>query len=123
MSLAPTPGRPVILLIDDSEIALRIGKLLLEGEGYDVITASSGETGLDCFSQRSVDLVVTDHLLGELNGLEVVKRMKQERPEVPILINSGDSELGESAMIADGFLAKGAGTEAFLETIRRLTSK
>ncbi|MFZ0707334.1 MAG: response regulator [Candidatus Korobacteraceae bacterium] len=123
MSLAPTPGRPVVLLIDDSEIALRVGKLLLEGEGYDVITASSGEAGLECFSQRAVDLVVTDHLLGELDGLEVVRRMKRERPQVPILVNSGDSELREAAMIADEFLAKGAGTEEFLTTIRRLISK
>jgi CheY-like chemotaxis protein len=123
MSSPSAPGRPVILLIDDSEIALRIGKLLLEGQGYDVITASSGEAGLDCFSQRPVDLVVTDHLLGELNGIEVVKRMKRERPEVPILINSGDSELGEPALIADEFLAKGAGTDAFLKTIRRLIAK
>ena len=51
---------PLILCIDDAEIALRVRKLLLASAGYTVLTSASGEEGLEMFKQNPVDLVIAD---------------------------------------------------------------
>ncbi len=66
--------RPVILCIDDAEVALQVRKLLLPGEpDYSVITAASGEEGLELFKQNSVDLVIADHFLSDKTGVETAR--------------------------------------------------
>ena len=59
-SIPPTTP-PLILCIDDADIALRVRKILLGAEGYNVLTASSGEEGLEIFRQNSIELVIADH--------------------------------------------------------------
>src|SRR5271168_3036992 len=90
-SIAPAKA-PLILCIDDADIALRIRKLLLGGEGYRVLTASSGEDGMELFKQNAVELVIADHFLSGKTGIETAREMKELKPEVPILIVSGALE-------------------------------
>ncbi len=72
--------RPLILCVDDAEVALRIRKLLLSSAGYEVLTASSGEEGLELFRQFAVDMVVADHFLSDKSGSEIAAEMKQIKP-------------------------------------------
>src|SRR5664279_2752889 len=111
--------RPVILCIDDDQVVLRIRKLLITGSGYDVMTASSGESGLDLFRSNAIDLVVADHFLSDSEGTEIARQMKALKPEVPILIASGgDSPL--NLEFADGFVSKGDPTDVLLGAMASL---
>jgi CheY-like chemotaxis protein len=114
---------PLILCIDDAEIALRVRKLLLAGAGYSVLTAPSGEEGLEAFKQHPVELVIADHFLSGKSGAEIAKEMKESKPEVPILIVSAASEKPEGLEFVDGFLSKGEGPDALLESIARLLER
>jgi DNA-binding NtrC family response regulator len=96
----------VILLIDDEATPLSCRTLLLQSEGYSVLTASSAEEGLKAFRENHVDLVMSDHLLGSATGTEVAAEMKQIKPDVPVIIYSGVIEIPEGAECADLFLSK-----------------
>jgi CheY-like chemotaxis protein len=108
---------PLVLCIDDAEIALRVRKLLLTSSGYRVLTASSGEEGLEIFKENPVKLVIADHFLSNKSGLEIAAEMKELKPEVPILIVSAAAEPPPGMEFSDGFLSKGEGPDALLEAI------
>ncbi len=112
--------RPVILCIDDDDLALRVRKLVLSGAGYDVLTASSGEAGLEILKNNTVDLAVADHFLSAKTGTEIAREMKQLKPEVPILIVSGTDEAPSGLEFADGFLPKAEAPEVLLSTMAGL---
>jgi CheY-like chemotaxis protein len=112
--------RPLILCIDDAEVALRVRKLLLSSAGYEVLTAPSGEEGLELFRQNLVDMVIADHFLSDKSGAEIAAEMKQINPQVPILIVSAASEAPTGIEFADGFLSKGDGPDALLHSIAKL---
>jgi len=114
---------PLILCIDDADIALRVRKLLLGHEGYNVLTASSGEDGLEVFKQNRIELVIADHFLSGKTGVEIAREMKELRPEVPILIISAALEKPDGLEFVDGFLAKGESPNVLLDTIAELLGK
>ncbi len=119
-----TPARPpLILCIDDSEIGLRVRKLLLGSEGYNVLTASSGEEGLELFKQNPVELVIADHFLSDKTGTEIAREMKELKPKVPILIFSASFETPDGLEFADGFLSKGEAADVLLDTIAHLLAR
>ena len=115
-----TSSQPLVLCIDDAEIALRVRKLLLANAGYSVLTASSGEEGLELFKQHPIELVIADHFLSDSTGAEIAREMKGFKPEVPILIVSAASEEPGGLEFVDGFLSKGEGPDTLLESIARL---
>ena len=120
MTSSTSAALPVILCIDDDDLALRVRKLVLAKAGYSVLTASSGELGLELFQQNHVDLVVADHFLSAKTGTEIAREMKGQKPEVPILIVSASAERPSGLEFADGFLAKGEAPDLLLSTIARL---
>ena len=75
--------------------------MLLQHCGYEVVSATTAEEGLELFATLPISLVVTDHLLARGTGTETARTMKQVKPEVPILILSGMVEISEGAEIAD----------------------
>jgi len=120
--MSSSPGRdlPLILCIDDADVALRVRKLVLASAGYSVLTAASGEEGLELFKQHAVELVIADHFLSAKTGTEIAKEMKELKPEVPILIVSATAEKPSGIEFADGFLPKGDSPEILLAAIARL---
>jgi CheY-like chemotaxis protein len=119
----PASKQPLILCIDDAEVALRVRKLLLASAGYSVLTANSGEAGLELLKQNPVDLVIADHFLSGASGGEIAAAMKQVKPQVPILIVSAASEPPSDLRSADGFLSKGEGPDALLDRIAGLLKR
>ncbi len=119
---ASSPDRvlPLILCIDDADVALRVRKLVLASAGYDVLTAASGEEGLELFKRHPVELVIADHFLSEKTGTEIAQEMKQLKPGIPILIVSATAEKPSGLEFADGFLPKGEAPEILLNAIARL---
>lgn len=119
-TLPPGSVRPRILCIDDAEIALRVRRLVLTIAGYEVVTAASGEAGLELFKQNAVDLVIADHFLTDKTGTEIAREMKAVKPNVPILIVSAAPDTPQGIEFADEFLPKGEAPEVLLQTIARL---
>jgi len=119
MTSSPSSS-PLVLCIDDAEIALRVRKLLLTDAGYNVLTAASGEEGLELFKQHPVELVIADHFLSDKTGAEIAAEMRALKPQVPILIVSAAAEAPSGLEFADGFLSKGEGPEVLLDRIASL---
>jgi CheY-like chemotaxis protein len=118
-----SPTHPLLLCIDDAEVALRVRKLVLTNAGYRVLTAESGEEGLEVFRANAVDMVIADHFLSNKSGLEIAKEMKELKPEVPILIVSAAAEAPPGMEFSDGFLSKGEGPDALLVAIAGLLKR
>jgi len=75
-----------ILFIDDDQTGREVALFNLRKAGHQVATASSGEEGLERFSSTSFDLVVTDLKMPGMSGLEVLRRIRDRAPEVPVLV-------------------------------------
>jgi len=94
-----------ILLIDDDKNLLRVTEYNLKAAGFDVATAASGQKGLTLFRSTFPDLVITDVKLGDLNGLEVLAAIKQEAPDMPVIIITafGSIDMAVTAMKQGAF--------------------
>ncbi len=75
----------ILVVEDDSKIA-RLLELELKRAGYAVMVATDGRTGLERALADDVDLVLLDVMLPQMSGLEVVRRLKEERPLLPVLM-------------------------------------
>ncbi|MFQ5893259.1 MAG: response regulator, partial [Nitrospinota bacterium] len=75
----------LILVIDDKRNMLRLLERVL-GEHYGVVTAETGKEGLAIFEQETVDLVLSDIRLPDLDGLALLEAMKQRKPEVEVIL-------------------------------------
>ena len=78
-----------ILVIDDEADLCASFKERLTIEGYQVLTASDGRKGLQLYHEHSFDLVITDVLMPELDGLEVVRTLRRLSTRLPIIVMSG----------------------------------
>ncbi len=100
-----------ILLVEDESILRRLIAQFLRGEGFEIVEAGDGREGVERFSSSSpFDLVLLDLNLPILPGVEVCRRIKQQRPEQPIIICSAAILDGHIAALAtmkvDQFLSK-----------------
>jgi CheY-like chemotaxis protein len=86
---------------------LECERAFLESFGYTVLTAPSGDKGLELASMFSVDVVIVDYFMPEMNGLELAIEMKRLRPQAPIILLSGTTDVPEQALKSvDAFVAK-----------------
>ena len=108
----------MILCIDDNQDVLECEKAFLESFGYTVLTAPSGGEGLQLASIHSVDIVVVDYFMPEMNGQEVAVEMRRLRPQAPIIMLSGALDVPEQALKSvDAFVAKDRLASQLLPTI------
>ncbi len=78
-----------ILVIDDVDEIREALKEMFELEGYDVSDAPNGKIGLKLFHEKKIDVVITDVLMPEKDGIEMVMKLKQEYPKVNIIVMTG----------------------------------
>ncbi len=78
-----------ILIIDDDETILTVFKRFLTGKGYEVETATDGRKGLRLLNLNPPDLVVTDIMMPETDGLEVVMAIRGTSKDIPVIAMSG----------------------------------
>jgi CheY-like chemotaxis protein len=90
-------GKKTILIVDDEEMILKVGKKMLEKMSHNVFAASSGKEAIKIFKaeKHRIDLVVLDMIMPEMGGKETFERIREIDPDVKILISSGYS-LGEN---------------------------
>jgi CheY-like chemotaxis protein len=113
----------LILCVDDEVVGLRVRKILLERAGYQVLTAEDGRSGMEIFACQPVDAVVLDYAMPGMHGGEVAKKMRQTKPEVPILLLSAYVGLPEEVSgLVDIYMTKGEGAPALLSKRGNLLS-
>jgi CheY-like chemotaxis protein len=101
------PQYKIVLCIDDNEDMLECERAFLESVGYTVLTAPSGGKALELASVHSVDVIVVDYFMPEMNGQEVAIEMRRLRPQAPIIMLSGAMDIPEQALKSvDAFIAK-----------------
>jgi CheY-like chemotaxis protein len=82
---------PLILLVEDEEL-LRAGvQEMLEIQGYEVITAQNGSLALACLSEHPFDLVITDLVMPQMDGIDFVAQLRKINPDVPVIVVSGST--------------------------------
>ncbi len=111
LSVPVRNGSRTILLVDDNKSGLAARKAILEELGHRVTTATGGEDALEHFSTAKFDLVITDHRMAKMNGVELIRRIRAIHPDIPVIMLSGYVEalgLTESNTGADMVLAKNA---------------
>ena len=107
-----------ILCIDDEELPLSLRKQVLESAGYVVFTATNVTQGLELFKGNSINLVITDHLLGPGTGDAFVTELRQLSPNLPIMILSGETTLRDAVEPPDYYLHKLEGPKEMINKVR-----
>jgi CheY-like chemotaxis protein len=116
--------KPLILCADDSLSVLEGWKMLLERNGYDVLTASDGTEAFQEFVSHPVDLVLLDYHMPHMNGDVAAAHMQSCKTDVPIALFSADdlSELNDLETV-DAFISKSEPIPRVLETVEQLLSR
>lgn len=111
----------LVLCVDDELVGLQVRKMLLERAGYRVLTAPSGVEGLEIFQTEPIEVVVLDYSMPGMHGGEVAFRMRQTKPEVPILLLSAYIGLpSEVTSLVDLYMTKGEGAPILLGKLKSL---
>jgi CheY-like chemotaxis protein len=78
-----------ILFVDDHEVLARLSCEILEMQGYRAVSAYNAAEALEKFEQENFDILVTDFRMEGMNGLELARRIRAKRPDVPVIIVTG----------------------------------
>lgn len=108
-----------ILCIDDDDTGLLIRKMMLEAEGYQVLSAADGQQGLEVVASSRVDAVILDYQMPTMNGAEVARSIRQKWPDLPIVMLSGfPDDVPEDALkLVNAFVVKGGSPEQLLVVV------
>lgn len=117
-------GKATILCIDDEVSGLEIRKLVLELQGFNVLIAVDGPTGLRMVSRNHVDLVILDYKMPGMDGQQVATHLRAEHPHIPILLLSAWHGLVPESLLSmvDSFIEKGGPPPLLIKEVKRLTS-
>jgi YesN/AraC family two-component response regulator len=88
-----------LLIIDDEPHILLMLKKMLERSGYEVDLAANGVEGINLFRKSNADLVITDIIMPEKEGLETIREMRRIKPDLKIIAMSGGGKVS-----ADNYL-------------------
>ena len=113
-----------VLVIDDFEFIRDFCTDLFSEAGLEVIEADSGEMGIEKFKKEHPDCVILDLLLPGIDGIEVLRQIREINNEVPVIIMTGDDPgwAGRSfeSLGANAFINKANGADKLLEIVEEL---
>ena len=98
--------KKVILCVDHNEQDLSVLSFMLTTHGYRVFSAATAQEAIGIFSGTQVDLVLADSALPQVNGAQLVKRLKQIAGHVPMILLGEPPAMGSEIHAADALLAK-----------------
>jgi CheY-like chemotaxis protein len=110
------------LCIDDEDLGLEIRKMVLEREGFSVLTAKDGVSGLSLFdTEQQIDAVVVDYAMPGMDGGQVAAILRKRKPDIPILMLSAYVALPEEVMrVVSVSATKGDGAFTLVEKLKEL---
>lgn len=114
-----------ILVVDDEESIHLLYREELEEEGYEVHSALSGEEALKIFDALGPDLVILDINMPGMDGIEVLRQMKQKKPDVPVILSSAYPEYKQdlASWASDDYIVKSFNLDELKESVRRHLQK
>jgi signal transduction histidine kinase len=116
-----------LLIIDDERPILEMLEISLISEGYEVFTAESGKTGLEIFGQENPKLVLTDIKMPGMDGIEVLKRIKEKDSEAEVIVITGHGDMDSAVAAlrcgASDFLTKPIRDEVLMLVLERAKQK
>ncbi len=89
-------AKPLLLLIEDDETITLSLKVFFEGKGYNIINSSTGKEGLSIALKEIPDTVILDIRLPDIYGIEVLKEIKKDFPEISVIVMTGYGEIDEA---------------------------
>ena len=114
-----------ILVIDDNVVVRNTIVQILEGEGYEVVSAEDGRRGLSAFRSEKPDLVITDIIMPEKEGIETIRDIRGEAPNAKIIAISGGGRMGNTDFLkiarqlgASDVIAKPLDPDHFISVVR-----
>ncbi|MCD6569678.1 MAG: response regulator [Deltaproteobacteria bacterium] len=122
-------GTETVLLIDDEDMIIDVGKQMLEALGYEVLIARSSSQAIDVYNANKdrIDMVILDMIMPDMNGGEIYDRLKQINPSIKVLLSSGYSIDGQATKILErgcnGFIQKPFNMEQISGKIREILDK
>ncbi len=112
-----------VLLIDDDPGILKVMTIALEDEGHTVISANDGESGVDLFASDSPDVVVTDIRMPGIDGMEVLRRIKEMDPDREVIVATAFSDMNYAVralqLDASDFIIKPISEQALMVALKR----
>lgn len=106
-----------ILVIDDDAQVLAMLQKMLEREGYEVVVASDGNKGVKCYRENPTDLIITDLIMPEKEGIETIIELRRDFPDIKIIAMSGGGRNNPKAYLG---IAENLGTQyTFAKPIKR----
>jgi CheY-like chemotaxis protein len=116
--------KKVILCVDDNEQDLSVLKFMLETNGYRVLSASNGQEAVGIFAESLVDLVLTDFAMPQMNGDQLVNRLKQIAAHIPMILLGDPQKMAGQMHGADALLAKKTcSPQELLERIKMMSAR
>lgn len=113
-----------VLVVDDEPNLGRLCKEELEEEGYEVVTVSTAIQAMESFRRESPDLVVLDIKLPDMDGLELLARMKEVRQDVPVVMHTAFDYMYDLAIEAsDAYVVKSGDFRELKEAVKRITER
>lgn len=112
-----------ILLIDDEEGIRKVLKIILTQAGYSVICAKNGQEGLELFDKEHPAIVITDIKMPKIDGLDVLRAVKEKKEEVEVIVITGHGEMDLAIealkLQASDFINKPISNDAILIAVQR----
>lgn len=115
-----------ILIVEDEEKLARFIELELKHEGYEILKANNGRAGLEIAEKGEVDLILLDIMLPEINGLEVLRRIRKTSDIPIIMLTARDAVMDKVSGLdagADDYITKPFAIEELLARIRTALKK
>ncbi len=110
-----------VLVVDDEESIHLLYKEELEEEGYSVYSAMSGEEALKLFDEEKPDLVILDINMPGMNGIEVLRQMKEKRPHIPVILSSAYPEYKQdlASWASDDYIVKSFNLDELKASVKK----
>jgi CheY-like chemotaxis protein len=116
--------KKVILCVDDNEQELSVLKFMLATNGYRVVSAVTGQEAIGIFAATTVDLVLADFAMPQMDGCQLVSRLKQIASHVPMILLGDPQKMGSEMHAADALLAKkSCSAQELLERIKLISAR
>ena len=113
-----------ILVVDDQELIRTLVRNILTGAGHEVGVAADGEEALRLLGAHQWDLMVCDVAMPGISGLDLLRRVKRDRPALKVIVLTGyarDHDISQFLLAgADEYLVKPFTTDGLLDPVRRL---
>ena len=93
-----------ILVIDDDDLVRNVITKMLEREGYEISNASNGKEGVDTYAKAPTDLVITDLIMPEQDGIETIIELKKNYKDIKIIAISGGGQIGPGKVVTTDYL-------------------